>query len=438
MILVACSLVLAQETIAVRDSWSGCYGSARLDYEWRRAGDAFEYGERRIDAADVEAIVSMILACREEPEDVLAQVGVTREVVAAARDHIFANAVSRALADENGALPPVPPDLEYLFGYDHLAPLLRRELVDGLASTNIRSITVTFPGDPPLVVKSISQTPWMLPWHVTHGDREWRVADPAISRALLPLADPTGPNARLLDGEEYWTKTLWTEPVWFWRRAIGAELDAALSEDIYVQLAGYAELVPRLRIESAYSGSVNLQPEALFIELESYARSPIDAARWWNFLEDGVPTATWHDFLAMHERATRAVERETWLLDWKAAGPNRTLSLEVTGTGGLSESMPEIFVEPLWRDARFAGRAELELKLYRDDDWCGTVFLSSIVGGAVIATMRPAERPEPDVGAHWLDALDFSFHPRSRPAEYGRVDDEGEFELRTLERTENR
>ena len=42
------------------------------------------------------------------------------------------------------------------------------------------------------------------------------------------------------------------------------------------------------------------------------------------------------------------------------------------------------------------------------------------------------ETAKPGDGDHWLDALDFSFHPRDDPPTYGRVDAAGRVEVRKM------
>jgi len=77
------------------------------------------------------------------------------------------------------------------------------------------------------------------------------------------------------------------------------------------------------------------------------------------------------------------------------------------------------------------------------DRWCGTVWLSSQARGALIQTANPdalfeaADTNETAdtkkrVNGHWFDALAFSFHPMEPT--YGRVDADGKFELRTIEK----
>jgi hypothetical protein len=39
---------------------------------------------------------------------------------------------------------------------------------------------------------------------------------------------------------------------------------------------------------------------------------------------------------------------------------------------------------------------------------------------------------------HWFDDLAFSFHPNASPPTYGRVDGDGRFELRTMQRAGGR
>jgi len=414
MLLVFVAALACAQEVSVHDASGGCYGWSEHDSVWTLA--AAHLGERR----------RISLAAPERVPDLLGSVGITPDVLAAHRDEILATAMPRNWKDGD-VLPELPPHLERLFGWDHLHEAMEREVrSQNWGSTYGHVVDVVLPGEPEIRLRSQGLAPCMLPWRITAAGRTWSSDDVRVSRAVLPLLAPEGPSRRLLDGASYWSEGFWSDDR-FWRRWVGGALDQAFSENEYVRLEGYELANGLLRVDEVITGNINGQPLSMFFELSARRPSAIDELRWFNPIVDGVTTHSWHDLLLTWRDAMRAVEREAWIGAWRRAGPERTVGLEVVGARGVSQTRPEQLVLPAWRDAGFTAEPDFELLFRRGRKWCATVYLARDQPGALIDTAKPEVG-----GAHWLDVLDVSFHPRGKPPTYGRVDAVGGFELRTL------
>ncbi len=124
-------------------------------------------------------------------------------------------------AEASLPLPELDPELEQYLSYDYLAPRILN-WVQGRSwfPTLSRYFEVVLPGEPTITVSSHGLIPWMFPWKVTVGTESWEVADPDISRALIPLADPEGNCIDLLAGSQYWTTEFWRDAS-FWEPDVG-------------------------------------------------------------------------------------------------------------------------------------------------------------------------------------------------------------------------
>lgn len=409
-------------SIRVQDTTSGCYARTERVYAWKATGTGYACEFGSVTTAQVDRLRATILEAPDDRADLLQRVGITPVTVAAHRSTILDVAWPRALPRPNPL--ELPPELAHLLEFERLAPHVRAELLGrNWDSTSQRRLEIEIPGDPPIRITSTGLVPHMLPWTIEVRGQQRESNDVEISRAVLIVLDPKGPNRAHVDGATYWRDEFWSADM-FWRRFVADEIDAALSAEAYAKLAGYREALEIFRIDRVQTGSINMQPDSLFVQLTALRPSAIDGAWWWSPLADGKPSADWNALLGVHRRATRAVQAHPWLLEWKTSAPDRTLDMHAVGDVGYSESMIDAFVEPPWKHAGLAGAPEFEILLRRKGDWCGTVWLSSADPAALIETAQPGPR------THWFDALDFSFHPTE--PDYGVVDGAGNFHARRI------
>ena len=428
-ILTLVALASAPQEVRILDVERGCYGEAEREDVWKIQAEQLVCGERSLPLERLETLRQLVLSAQPETSfsagRLLDSVGITSQTVAAHRDSLLEAALPSTWKPAEG-LPQLPAFLEPLLRWKALRDPLARELAGAnWSSTLTYRLEVRLPGEPEILLTSQGLTPWMLPWDIQVGRKTWRSPDVRISRALLEWVAPDGPCGKLLDGTAYWQEGIYSDRD-FARRWIGAKLDAAFSNQAYAALEGWEPASALLRVDKVMTGNVNMQPESMFFELSSRYPATIDALRWWNPLDEGVCTRTWHDVLGAWRDGTLAVERESWLGEWKRAGPARGIGLDVVGRTAISAILLEKLVLPAWHHAGFTGQPDFELLLRREGRWTATVFLARGQAGGLITTAHRGE------GQHWLDAQEFSFHPRSDPPTYGRVDAAGRFELRTL------
>lgn len=426
LLAVAAVVCQAPSAIEITDSVHGCYVDRDERYAWKRDGDAYTLGDRRLSAADVDALRLQILRCKMDPPDLLAKIGFTKESLAARRSAIIDAHAPAIWRNSDGSVKTLPPQLAELMAYERLAPHVLNELKgNNWTSTTRQSFEAVLPGEPQITISSSGETPWMLPWTVKVNGQSWTVADPAVSVIAAKFADPKGPCARLLDGRAYWAEAFWSDDH-FWGRFVGRELDGAVSKEVHQRLGGYEAFAKRFRVVESETGEINMLPLALFLRVEAMQPTLVDQVWWWNFIEDDKPTLTWHAFLRTYDDAVAVVAKHRWLLDWKSAAPDRHLELQMAGTEPHSETMIEELVRPAWVHAGLRGKPAIEVMLRRGKEWCGTVYLHPDAPQSLIETAHKGQGP------HWFDRLEFSFHPRAKPPTYGLVDTSGKLEIRTM------
>jgi len=424
---VTLPLALSAQEIRVHDASSGCFHSSKRDDVWTAQGGAFVCGARKLTQASVDEIRRVVLASSEgalDPDVLLASVGVRAQSLVEHRDELVAASLPPAWKSRARAV--VQDHIEPLLTWERLRDPIAHELLSAnWGCTTTYELEIMLPGVPAITLRSEGLVPWMLPWKVTAGARAWTSQDVAISKAVRALVASDGPCAALLDGEEYWRRGFWSDER-FWPRWVGADLDASLAEVDYAAIDGYALTNGILRVENARTGNIDRYPLAMVLTLVPRYPAAIDEIWWWNPIEDGRTTSTWRDVLGTWRAAMLAVAREDWIGAWKRAGAERTVGLEVVGARGIGETMLDTLVMPAWIDAGFVREPDYELLLRRKGRWCATIYLALGQPGALITTAHAGE------GEHWLDALEFEFHPRATPPTYARVDAAGRVEIRTL------
>jgi hypothetical protein len=435
--------------VRVEQRSAGCNHSEGRQHEWLLEGDEFTWGDRRIPRTTMSALRQAIVDARHEVPELLDEVGVTPESLAAHRDEILATAMPDAFRRKSSwASAVLPAEIRRLLAWDRVAPLIRDELLGKWwGSTEKRFVRVTFFTDGhELVVESHELVPWMLPWTVTVDGNSFTSEDLAIPRAVLGLVDPKGPCGDTLDGSDWWPDRFWTDGG-FWRRFVGEELDPLLSKEVYTALPGWSRASQRFVVRRVRTGAVDLRPDSMWFELDTLLPAAIDAARWFDFLLDQWPAQTWDDFLALYEKANACAEAQRWLIEWKGLDPTRRIRLDAAGTRGIAELWVEDMVMPAWAHAGFPGEPEFQLLMLEDQRLVGTVYTSSRLRGALIETahldrvmdgwrtsLGSQEREQGKIAHHWFDDLAFSYDPRGDAPTYGRVDADGHVEVRTMPR----
>jgi hypothetical protein len=201
-----------------------------------------------------------------------------------------------------------------------------------------------------------------------------------------------------------------------------------------MRLAGWVHASGRFVVRSTETGVINPKAASVLFVLESRLTTIIGAARWQNLIINDEREQTWDDFLALYDRAEFCAGKQQWLIEWKQLDHVRQIELNVISTEGFSDA-----VMPAWEHAGFPGHPEFKLRMRQGQEAVGTIYISSHLPGALItAAHRDGEAKKDRVPHHWFDDLEFSFHPRAEQPTYGRVNGDGQVEIRTMPRTTSR
>lgn len=370
----------------------GCFHSEHFHHIWSRRGDRFlsKDSKRSLTGAQVQEIREHILAAKPGRASWPEELGITKESLSQHRSQILSTCKVASLT----------PELERFLDYSYVKKRAERITFADYVGDFTR-ISINFGGQPSLQVSCAgAQRPGMLPWKIKLGSKKWETVSLAVPSALARF-----PELAFLEARPYWTKGFWTDPrVW-------EELPQAIKDgqdrEFFHSLDGAAQVEQLFRLREAIRGFVNLHGNSLFVELEAKQSSVVDAARWWCPLDkSGKPTSSGNAFLEYYARCAQAVARRPWLLEWKKAGPDRTIEFQATAGSGLGEAHPETFCTPPWQDAGLPDKPEFELLLRGDDRHYCTVLLSLKSDRSLVTSCMPNP-----TRLHWLDGISLSYHP---------------------------
>jgi hypothetical protein len=411
----------------VTDKQGGCFYDADASYSLRQSVQGFGRGENRVSTDEFLRLREVLLNASDGRDSLLQALGITQAKIDSQRHAILA----AALQGDSVTPLALPDEVRTLLDLDSVKSMVFQELnaVDSgsvIVSTSWCSFAVELPGDPPIVASSKSCRPWMLPWAIRAGQREWRTWSTEVSKALSRLAAKDSPNARLLDGTQYWNEDFWSDTS-FWsgtlRDGLGVQLNAHHAHQLATALDEWSRASVEFELVEARTGLINSCELSLALTVKPRKPASIDRVRWYNQLADGIPTFGWDTLLALAAEAEAAVAGQPWLADWRARGGEIWLVAHDDlgyGCGSL-----EPWVLPAWRDAGNSGVPEFQLSLTGSGTGYARVYLGDNEPASVI-TLAGLKGE----GAHWLYGEEVSFHP-SKP-EYLLVTPDGGVERRKL------
>ena len=286
--------------LVVFDESMGCFHWQKKQTEYVLKDGYYFNENNRFPKAYIDGLRELVLSSHQDKTNLLEELGFTPEAVEKNRHFIY-----RSIRRNACELPEeIPAWAKEYFDYEKL----KESALDTLVGTNWGSTThvtfkVTFPGDPQVTVCSKWERPWMLPWSVTVGDKSWESYSLIIPKALGVLADPQGPNARLLDGTNYWSRTIWSD-MEVWSNPIADPLNKISSRQMCESLAGYENAKQLFAIESPEIGHFGTKPRSLHTRAVTTKPLLIDSVRWWNPIEDKKTTCNWNDFLRIYINCT--------------------------------------------------------------------------------------------------------------------------------------
>ena len=141
------------------------------------------------------------------------------------------------------------------------------------------------------------------------------------------------------------------------------------------ELMGYDLLIKDFKIKDAMQGYINGLPESLHVGLEGNDRELVNAAWWFNPIENGQPKYNWNDFIGIYNKFNKVAENKPWLKKWRKEKTGRTIDAEIFGVRPNTEMDIEYFVIPAWEHAGLKGELLYEVIL-RDGNSFQTVYMS--------------------------------------------------------------
>jgi hypothetical protein len=427
-----------EQRIVVEDRSQGCFHSTGGTHSFVWRDGAYLWQDRRVSESDLNHIRQAILQAPREPQGLLKALGVTPERVAEKRNDILAASLPRHWRNDDGSLPQLSPDEEHLLAYEVLAPdLLNRLTCEGQFSTTSVLFRVSLPGSPPLEVESTYERPCMLPFTVKYGDETWRIYDVNVPRMLKTLADPWGPNYKLLDGFAYWSQEVWNDGM-FWLSSPGRELDRAFSTRAYKAMKGYEAASQVFRVKKALSGCINMVSLSIHLDLEVREPKLINRIWWWVPLQAGRTQHDWLGLIDLLEQAEEHAGQNEWVLRWRAGAADHTFELHAVGYRGYAKVDIDKWVLPPWQDARLRGVPKYEFCL-RDEghpakltllgrewgrtNYLGTCYLGDEDGRMLVTHVTADNAP-------WPGIRSLCFHPKA--PSYAIVNADGSAEMRCI------
>ncbi|MFI5401711.1 MAG: hypothetical protein ACHQ1G_02165 [Planctomycetota bacterium] len=413
-VLLLAAAAWAADEVVVKDFEEGGRG---LAYEFVREGDSYVRGSVRIPATHLATLRRLALDAQGDPKTLPEDLGVTPARLEEMEYYIL-EAALRGFEDYVPA--GIPPGLEHLVSFDAVAKAARETFIDPDMDTRDTQLFIALPGDPPIILRTVSESPWMQPWHVRVGDAEERtVVSIELSKAAALFVDGRGPSARCLDGARYWRDDFWRDPD-VWDERVGRPLVEHHAKALCSDLAGSEEAFRRVRVTGATIGNINLQPLSLQVDLDCAAGGLIDCIRWWNVYKGLETGYDWEDLLHALDDAEQAAKGLPFLQAWKAAGKERRVRIDIVGRTGHAETNVPHFVQPAWNHSGLEGQPEFELALYSGRAEWSSVWFSTAAKGALLL----------EADATFPDAKGISFHPQT--PEYAVVTPDGKIERRKL------
>ncbi len=204
------------------------------------------------------------------------------------------------------------------------------------------------------------------------------------------------------------------------QRHIG-ELD---SKKLSKNIKGRDSIDKLFTISSETTGHINLLPYSFYAVLSSKNDKCINLARWFNPIENNKPLYDWHHFIQIFNEVNSVACQHTWLNKWVNSGEDRNLEAQIFGINPSTETNMEFFIGTAWKDASLPSEPYYEINLREGQEWKGTLYIAKDASIALIVTIKPINGP------HWLDKMDFSYHPKSEKIEYVVVDKQGNWRKR--------
>lgn len=193
------------------------------------------------------------------------------------------------------------------------------------------------------------------------------------------------------------------------------------SKKLSKSINGYDNIDKLFTVRSVRTGNINSLPHSFTAKLSSNNNKCVNLAWWFNPIEDNKPLYDWNHFIQIFNEVNSVSCQHMWLKKWVKSGEDRNLEAQIFGIRPFTETEKnmDFFVKTAWEDASLRSEPFYEINLREGQKCKGTLYIAKDASIALIVTIKPSK------GSHWLDKMDFSYHPKSEKLEYIVVDKEG-------------
>jgi len=343
---------------------SGCLSSLTCSNRFRAVRDGYVDDEGcSLSREDVAALRNRVLASRpgpagtlekifDEPDDYLASLGITDEVLSAHIPAIRAVCVAKGWNLPGGSMHGIPAELEHLFTPGQLKLRLATYLLRvSSGSTQRRGVLVDIPGDPWIRLGTGSDAPEFVPWFVVAGAERWYTLDRELSQAIADLAPSAGGMRPSLAHERDWRESVWSNArAW---QDLRTEVDQVLSRRQFESIRGWPEMEKRAVPEKWTSQPFRFLPT---MELRPTTPGVIDTL----LVRPGSNAdGDWTDVASGYDLVARAASTQPWLQRWKVANSGHLSVFLPRGHEDLASR--RVIAVRAWREARLPGSPQFFL-----------------------------------------------------------------------------
>lgn len=352
--------------LTVAEISSGCLSTLTLCNRFHGVRDGYVNDEGcSLSQDDVATLRNRVLASKpvpaatlwkilEKPDDYLASLGITDEVIAAHVPAIRAACVSPGWKHPDGSMPSIPAEFDALFTPGQLKLRLAAYLLRvSSGSTQRLGVLVEIPGDPWIQLGTGSAAPEFVPWFVVAGADRWYTLDRELSRAIADLAPFAGWMRSRLAHERDWRKSVWSDAnAW---GDIPTEVDKMLSRRQFESIRGWSEMEKRA-VPAKWSPQPRPEQYLPMMEMRPTTPGTIDGL----IVRPGTsPERDWTDVASEYDLAERAANAQPWLHRWKAANSGRLSVFLPCGHEDLASRRAT--AERAWKEARLPGSPQFFL-----------------------------------------------------------------------------
>lgn len=342
-------------TVRIWESSGGCVPVGIPEQVWVLRGDEFVNGDRRLPRAALERLREAVVRGATSSIGLADRLGLTEELFLTRRGEI---AVSARDTYPLARVVLSPGEWDLLLDWERARNAIELDATRAwyrFGHGGPGSLLVEVAGPAPFRLESEGPySDWCLPWVAKFYDRDARLFDPDVSRALLPFMAPNAYYARNMRGEDPrgapFVEHVWRDGPW---DEVHQALDSLGSSEVASRLLSQEGLEGIYVLESAHSyaysrvfreveelitseeGSPIAQlqrggldtRDRLRFRLRSQLAGPITEVQVELPVVSGEVKGDLRELSRIHRLADRTVDRHPWIRRWKAADPARVLLL---------------------------------------------------------------------------------------------------------------